>query len=516
MHTTTHGVRFSLPVQIGIIDIGAYSIRLEIFQVDNKNRCKILEQLSQPLNLGYDVFRKGVISPPKVNLLCSILKEFSHKLKEYGIKHHRTIATSAIRESFNRDILISRVMFETGLKIEVLEAQEEARMLFVLMREVMQQQYDFTESNAFIFAVGTGSLIIMFSENGKLRCAETEALGTVRFFDELGRTDVNPAKIIDLMESFELTTRFADALSQRNGKALKIIGLGAGLRALISIRNNYQKNKIVELAPEHLLAIMEQIQDEPPERLAVKYHIPDHVAISMAPSGHILNYFVKKFNCHNVIFPLISTRDALIADMFREEPDPFDDDIIASTIAIGEKFRFERCHAESVVRNSIKIFNCIQKTFGLSNRLRILLRVAALLHDVGRFVDTRKHHKHSHYLVSNMHLPGISEREMQVIAVAVRYHRKAIPSTSHPEYTSLYPNDKVQVCQLAAILRVADALDRAHMDKFAKMNVSRREDTLLVRAPLLSDLALEKLYLKKKSNLFREVYGLNVKTNGEL
>jgi exopolyphosphatase/guanosine-5'-triphosphate,3'-diphosphate pyrophosphatase len=503
------------PFQAGIIDVGAHSVRLELFQVDKKGKTETLESLSQPINLGYDVFRKGSISPKNINLLCAILKEFSDKLNEYGIELYRAVATSAIREAFNREILLNYIKIKTGLEVEVLEVQEEARLLFVLMRELINEEINFKALNAFTFVVGTGSLIMMYSENGKLRFGESAALGTVRLFDEFGRYELNPEKIIDLIESFDPRQTVGKTAAQAN-KAFTLIGLGAGVRALINIRRKIENKTIVEIDKAEMHSIIEEVRDLSPEQLVEKYCIPDNVAMSIVPCAYILGYFVEQMDCEKLIFPVITTRDALIADVTRQGPDPFINDIISISEYVGNKYCYDEKHAHNVAKNSLKIFDRLKKQYGLTSRSRILLEVAALLHDIGRFVDTRKHHKHSYYLISNAQLPGISEQELQIIAAIARYHRKASPRTSHPEYMSLTPEDKVKVCKLAAILRVGDALDRAHAEKFKNMSISLIEERMIIKIPSFADLSLERLYLKKKADLLRDVFGIKVRIEEEL
>ncbi|QSH42025.1 HD domain-containing protein [Lentisphaerota bacterium ZTH] len=504
------------PFQAGIIDIGAHSVRLEVFQIDKQGNEETLERLSQNLNLGYDVFRRGEISSKNMNLLCVILKEFAQKLDEYGVSYYRAVATSAVREAFNRDILINRVLVSTGLNVEILEPSEETRILFTLMRQQVSKAVpDFHKMNALAFAIGSGSMLIMFSENGKLMFGESAALGTVRFFDEFGRYELNPDKIIDLIDSFDLKTRFPESCT-KGEKPLALIGLGASVRALIGIKRKITEMEVIRLEPSELHEIMDRIYDLTPEELVHKYHIPDVLALSIKPCGHILSYFLRNLNCSSLIFPGISTRSALINDMARTGRDPFEEDLVSVAHNIGLKYNYEAEHAECVTAISLKIFDKLQKSYGLSNRSRLLLQVAGLLHDIGRFVDTRKHHKHSYYLISNAQIPGLTDREQNLVAVISRYHRKALPRTSHLEYTSLNSEDKVKVCKLAGILRVADALDRAHQDKFKNVKIEISGNRMLLKIPVYEDLSIESVYLKKKGDLFRDVFGLKIRLEEEL
>lgn len=137
--------------------------------------------------------------------------------------------------------------------------------------------------------------------------------------------------------------------------------------------------------------------------------------------------------------------------------------------------------------------------------------MAAYLHDIGRFVDTRQHHKHSCYLIGNLQLPGVSEAELRVIAAVARYHRKAAPRESHMEYMQLSAEEKVSVLKLSAILRVADALDCTRQGRFERMRLLRRGHTLVIQVPDSGSFRQERLYLELKGGMFNEVFGLDLK-----
>ena len=192
-------------------------------------------------------------------------------------------------------------------------------------------------------------------------------------------------------------------------------------------------------------------------------------------------------------------------------PDPFYDDLLGVCDAIGRKYGFDPVHASQVAALSLKFLEKLKRTFDFVPNAPLLLEAAARLHDIGRFVDTRQHHKHSYYLVSNMQLPGISTAEQRVVATVCRYHRKALPRESHPEYTALSAEDKVTTLKLAAILRVADALDCSRRKRFDKMKLVLRGHTMSVVVPESGDFRSERLSLEWKGGLFNQVFGLELK-----
>ena len=136
--------------------------------------------------------------------------------------------------------------------------------------------------------------------------------------------------------------------------------------------------------------------------------------------------------------------------------------MIHSATAIAEKYHVDLDHARNVAEVAVRLFDLFQPDHGLAPRHRLLLRVAALLHEVGGFVSSRAHHKHSEYLIANSEIFGLNRNEIVLVSQIARYHRRSVPRPSHPAYMALSRESRVVVNKLAALLRVADALIRGH------------------------------------------------------
>jgi len=160
------------------------------------------------------------------------------------------------------------------------------------------------------------------------------------------------------------------------------------------------------------------------------------------------------------------------------------------------------------------IFENTQFLHGLSESDALLLQVAAYLHDIGIYVDTRKHHKHSQYLIKNSHIPGIASYEQNLIALIARYHRRGIPKSTQEEYITLSTYDKVRINSLAAILRVADALDFIHNFEILKIKFDHKKKVMEIVVDGIVDTVLENWASKKKADLFKEVFGYKVRITG--
>ncbi len=145
----------------------------------------------------------------------------------------------------------------------------------------------------------------------------------------------------------------------------------------------------------------------------------------------------------------------------------------------------------------------------------MLLEAAALLHDVGVAVNNDGHHKHSQYLIQSSELVGLSDEERHLVGLLARYHRKAPPTRDHEEYMALRRRERTLVERLAALLRLADALDRQHANVVRGVSVKIREDSVELRPMLAGDpgtrLTLEAKAVEEKGALFWQLFGRQVR-----
>jgi exopolyphosphatase/guanosine-5'-triphosphate,3'-diphosphate pyrophosphatase len=146
----------------------------------------------------------------------------------------------------------------------------------------------------------------------------------------------------------------------------------------------------------------------------------------------------------------------------------------------------------------------------MSPRERLLLEVAALLHDVGTYVSLRAHHKHTLYLLSSSQIFGLSDTETNIVANIARYHRRGLPQASHLPYVELDRRDRLIVNKLGAILRVANALDADHVQNVTDVRLLRRDEVWILELDAVGDVTLEVMAATARADMFVETYGRRI------
>ena len=178
--------------------------------------------------------------------------------------------------------------------------------------------------------------------------------------------------------------------------------------------------------------------------------------------------------------------------------------------ALFNRFEDEPSHAIQVKRLSLQLFDCLTKLHGLGDHERQLLDAAAMLHDIGWSQGQKAHHKSSMKLILKNRFDGWTSEEQLIIANVARYHRKAGPKENHKKFAALSLQDRQIVNQLAALLRIADGLDRSHGDVVETVKCDIKNDQVLLTLICRRDMQLEHYGFDKKRDLFQKVYGIDI------
>jgi exopolyphosphatase/guanosine-5'-triphosphate,3'-diphosphate pyrophosphatase len=184
--------------------------------------------------------------------------------------------------------------------------------------------------------------------------------------------------------------------------------------------------------------------------------------------------------------------------------------VLRSARILAGRYQSDPSHGEHVGNLCTRFFDELAELHHLTPHDALLLQVAAILHEVGTYVSPRAHHKHSEYLILNSEVFGLDRNDVTIVAQVARYHRHAVPSPDHPGYAALGIDDRIRVSKLAALLRVADALERTHAQRVSQIEFRRESGKLRLRLPGLADAAVERLAMASKADLFEQVFGLAV------
>jgi exopolyphosphatase/guanosine-5'-triphosphate,3'-diphosphate pyrophosphatase len=231
------------------------------------------------------------------------------------------------------------------------------------------------------------------------------------------------------------------------------------------------------------------------------------------PTIVLYKQILKVGDIEEIVFSNAHFNDGIVISHVAEKTnDPWLGVIEAQTVSLahslGKKYRHDINHALSVEQTSLQMFDKLSKAYGLGKRERLQLKVAAILHDIGKFVSLRRHYFYSYRLIISSDILGFSEPEKHVIANIAYYHSKGTPSNFDANFAALTPEQKVTTAKLSAIIRLADAVDRSHLQKAVVQDIVLRGDELVVSVESADDMSLEEWTFADKVEFFENVFGI--------
>jgi exopolyphosphatase/guanosine-5'-triphosphate,3'-diphosphate pyrophosphatase len=501
------------PVIRAVIDIGATAARMVVAETGPSGPVHTLEFLEQSLNLGRDTFSTGKISAETIEACVRVCRDFSEVLREYqlhDLSAIRAVATSAVAEASNSDVLLDRIFMATGINVEVLDTAEINRLTYFSILPLLQKEPLLCKGNLLAIEVGGGNTTALGLRDGTVLFAHTYRFGSFRTREMLEDANLPAARFRDVIEG-EIRSGVRPIVENfAEEKDVKILILGGDARlAADEIKPEWNSRPVVSLRVSSLAGFTDQVLELPVEGLVKKYGLPFAAAESLGPALLVMQNIPQMLHCKTVYIGAPSMRDGLLGEMAAGGAwdERFTKQIIHSALETGRHYRFDRKHAENTAAHARTIFRIMQNEHKMLPRHETVLTVAALLHDIGTFINNRSHHKHSQYLIENSDIFGLNKQDLAIAALTARYHRSALPKPTHPAYTALNRTDRLRVSKLAAILRVADALDRGHSQRVQNPQIELLPDRLQIGVPSLRDCTVEEIALREKSDLFEQVYG---------
>ncbi len=465
------------------IDLGAHSVRMLIAEYETiSGKTSPLEDLEVAVPLGSSVFRHGKISNAVIRMLCDIFKNFRSKMDEYGITQYRAIATSAAREASNSDILLERIYHATGIRVTIFEGSDEARLDYFTVMDTVPAKYRFSSGNALIANIGTGACQVSAYDSGKLHFTETIKIGTLRVLelmpDTMSASGVRKYLTPIVNKSFSEIQNLAERVHSR-----LLIAMGSSVRSLLALSGkDFSKSRTAELSASDFDLLMKHLTDLTFEDISSRYGMEKDLSEAVIPCALIISNLFRITGAQKLLVPMISTKDVLMQDFIQGltgSKDRFAQQIENIIKTTAEKYHTDAAYGELTWSLAEKLFRQLIPLHGLKNEDLILLRIAALLHKSGMFINNQAYHKHSFYIISNTEIPGIVDSDRKVAALTARYHRKSFPGLQHAEFAALTPDNRTRVLKLSAILRIACALAQGNASP-DKLKISWRPDKVIL------------------------------------
>jgi exopolyphosphatase / guanosine-5'-triphosphate,3'-diphosphate pyrophosphatase len=499
---------------VAVIDVGTSSIRMAIAEIDNHGSVRTLEKLQQPVSLGKDTFTLGQIRKSTIEECARVLKSYRRVLTEFQITRPdqiRVVATSAVREATNRLAFIDRIFIATGLQVEPLDEAEVSRMTYLGIQPLLQSDPLMKDVPTLVIEVSGGSTELLMMRNGNVLYSHTYRLGSLRLRETLEAYRAPTVKVREIMETqIERTVNQIRQHTPRDA-TIEMITLGSDVRfAAAQLLPDWNPDSLARISVISLSELTNRILGMSEDRIVRKYHMTFPDADTVGPALLTYVHLARAFKLTNVFVANTNLRDGLLKEMTLQSAgsEELNNQIIRSALDLGRRYSFEENHAKHVAELSRKLFQALREEHQLDRRHEIILYLAALLHEIGLYVSYQSNHKHAMYLIRNSELFGLGRKDVLLVALVARYYRRASPQPDHEGYATLGRDDRVAVAKMAAILRVAIALDESRSQRITDFDCQQADGRLVITIPNADDLSLEQLSLRQNGALFEEVFGM--------
>ncbi len=512
--------------RLAAIDIGSNAIRLRIAEVDPPVTTSLGPRFlpfrdvlvdRAAVRLGHDVFTKGRLEGSIIGAACEALRRFRTAMDAAKVDRYRAVATSAAREASNGDVFVERAEREAGVHVEVIEGVEEAR----LVQLAVSERVVLGGRTALLVDVGGGSTELTLLSGERTTFSKSCPVGTVRLIEaflEGGRAiDAVHRRLIEEYVDRAIADAVRDIDETAGGRIDMVVGTGGNIETLADLcplPKAFPEGRAIDVGAMTLL--LDELCRRTAEERGATYNLRPDRADTIVPAATVLARVAGAFGFHAIAAPGVGLKEGVLVDLARAHFMPADDGGIATAVTdaslrLGRRYHFDEQHGVLVARFAGKLFDDLLPRHRLGPRDRMLLSAAALLHDIGDFIRYEGHHKHSYYLIAHSDLMGLSPLERELVANIARYHRKSPPSLEHENFRALSREDRSRVKTLAAILRIADALDREHRAKIGDITTRVEDATLVIEAHGDEDRTLEEWTVLAKSGMLREAMGLDVR-----
>lgn len=500
------------PFRVAAVDVGSNAIRFLAAEFVAPGRWIELEVQRVPVRLGHGVFLTGLLDPRAMAAAVEAMAAFRRSIDTFGIPRYRAVATSAVRESRNGGEFVDRVRRESGIQLETITGSEEARLVWVAVRN----RIALAERPWVAVDLGGGSLEVSLVSAEGVEWAESHTMGTVRLLEDLGGASADPARFRDLATEYVHTLRLHDRVDATDLGGL--LATGGNIEELARLAGAQPDDDGVSRLPlSELRRVIDDLGEVGVEERMQRWGLREDRADVILPAGLLYERVAVLVGVDEIVVPHVGVREGVVLDVAEDLVGPgvhasrLEQQALVGALALGRRFHFDEPHARHVARLALSLFDQLRTVHGLGDADRRILLVAAVLHDVGQFISYRRHHKHSLYLIHNSEVPNVSPQEVELVALVARYHRRAEPRADHFLYGRLAARERRRVRRLASILRVADALDREHLQRVETATAHLDADELVIEVEGRGELLLEQWAFRRKARMFANVFGREVR-----
>ncbi len=501
-------------MRIAAIDIGTNSLHMIVVRLRPDLSFEVIDREKDMVRLGAGGLDGRALTPEAMHGALQVLSKFRRLAESHKVDEIIAAATSATREAENGGEFLKAVVEQTGIRPQVISGTEEARLIHLAAVYGVNASADATV----VVDIGGGSVEVTRGHGTNVELARSFKLGVIRLSERFVKSDPLDARderkltrhIHEELDAY-LDEIVAGGFDRVVGTSGTILSLGAVAAAADGrppgpLRNRRVSAKQVRRIRKELTAL------ELERRLRVPGLEPRRADLAVA-GAILLDTILRRLEAEEITLSDLSLREGLVLDYIARhrkqiaQADRYPDVRRRSVFELAERCNYWPEHAHQVARLSVGLFDQTRAIHGLTDREREWLEYAAILHDIGVHISYESHHKHSEYLVRNGDLRGFDPEEIETIGLVARYHRQATPKRRHDGFGRFGRKRRARIRALAAMLRLAESLDRSHQQTVSAVELHDRGEDGLLQIRTTGDAELELWAASRHAAPFERLIG---------
>lgn len=492
------------------IDVGSYELTMKIFEINSRGDIRQIDHIRHRIELGTDTYNMGKISHERVDELCNYLLEFKRIMNSYKVDDVKIYGTSAIRETENTLIILEQIKLRTGLTVNVLSNSEQRFLHYKAVASKGEKFETSVSKGSALIDIGGGSIQISIFSEGKLITTQNIRLGILRMREML--SDLQPktkdyAKLVEELIDNHLYP-FKN-LYLKDVDIQNIIVVDDYISHII--QKAFSKDTV---DAEEYKVFIKRFKEKSAIDLCKEYDLAQESASLIPTSALLLRRILKHTGAKRIWAPGVSLSDGIAYEYAENEKlvknrHNFEEDIISCAINTAKRYDANDTRNQLVESIAMTLFDSTKKIHGMGNREKLILRIAAILNDCGKYMSLEEAAECSYTIIMATELIGLSHAERVVVANVVRFnktHFVYFDDISKEE--TLTKSQYLTMAKLTAIFRLADGICRSYKKKIESINASIKDEMLNINVICDDDIVLEKGFYDRKAKLFEEVFSV--------
>lgn len=499
----------------GIIHIGSVNMTLKIIAYSSLDDMKVIENVSKEIKYGERIFQCHHVSFEALSEICQVLLGFRQLLRDYDVDDVRVLTTTAISQADNLPGVLDQIRVRTGFHVEIIHMTKEIYYKFFgLYYNVLKGNFNFAGKPVVLIDITSGGAGLTCWQEDKLLFQQNIPIGSLKILEHFTEKQRDELTFPTAVREYIYGTLYPLWAGVRlyNIKYIALSGRGASLIAKLMGKEN--ENGLYLIKPKELRTFVHSFHGVTPFKLMQRYHLSPNLANVIMPNlllyyellrivdidmlvvlpttfteGYSMHYVAKK--THN---DYLSHLQGMLLQLMRQ---------------MANKYLYEPTHSARIEEFGDVLFKAVYQFIGLDYEYNYILRLVAIFHETGKFINIRKHSLCSYNLITESDLFGLSDEEKEILAAVTYFAFGGALNDSSKVYRRLKTRQKLVTAKLAVLFRLADALDKSHLGKISQIRAELKNNELIVYYKADMDISLERWEYQRVAHDFAEVFGIS-------